>query len=215
MSSGIQFTRLPNRPRNRLRRTQTAHNLDASIKRSFEFKRTQENQININAIESRVGNLVSSSDNKKYLASTKESSSHTPLSPPSSEILKSNSNTDGNAFNSSKLSKNQNIDQLSIDAGDPANNFTVASIPQCTELCQQEKDIQNIALKQQQQYSSSTSTDNMTNSRFRIGRRASTISRTELRQREAMWDLFQSENAFLIDHLMVLKHVSRTFNSHI
>lgn len=32
--------------------------------------------------------------------------------------------------------------------------------------------------------------------------------KTEHRRREALWDLFQSECAFLYDHLMVLKNVS-------
>jgi hypothetical protein len=42
-------------------------------------------------------------------------------------------------------------------------------------------------------------------SRFLTGRE--TISRNEAKRREAVWDLFQSETAFLQDHLMVLKHV--------
>ena len=66
----------------------------------------------------------------------------------------------------------------------------------------------NTTKMHQLQTSISSVSDLVGNHRFRIGRRASTISRTELRQREAMWDLFQSENAFLIDHLMVIKHVS-------
>ena len=32
--------------------------------------------------------------------------------------------------------------------------------------------------------------------------------KSEQRRREALWDLFQSECAFLYDHLMVLKNVS-------
>lgn len=36
----------------------------------------------------------------------------------------------------------------------------------------------------------------------------STTSRAECKRREAVWDLFQSECAFLYDHLMVLKNVS-------
>lgn len=35
-----------------------------------------------------------------------------------------------------------------------------------------------------------------------------TINKTETKRREAVWDLFQSECAFLYDHLMVLKNVS-------
>ncbi|CAG5124559.1 unnamed protein product, partial [Candidula unifasciata] len=37
------------------------------------------------------------------------------------------------------------------------------------------------------------------------------ISDTERKRREAVWELFKSECVFLIDHLMVLKHVSYTF----
>lgn len=33
------------------------------------------------------------------------------------------------------------------------------------------------------------------------------ISETERKRREAVWELFRSECVFLIDHLMVLKHV--------
>ncbi|XP_071748760.1 uncharacterized protein [Lepeophtheirus salmonis] len=38
-------------------------------------------------------------------------------------------------------------------------------------------------------------------------RKCSDISRAEIKRRDAIWDLFQSENNFLIDHLMVLKNV--------
>lgn len=41
--------------------------------------------------------------------------------------------------------------------------------------------------------------------RFLTGKE--TVSRNEAKRREAVWDLFQSETAFLLDHLMVLKHV--------
>ena len=34
------------------------------------------------------------------------------------------------------------------------------------------------------------------------------LSETERKRREAVWELFKSECVFLIDHLMVLKHVS-------
>ena len=44
------------------------------------------------------------------------------------------------------------------------------------------------------------------NSRFLTGR--DSFSRNEVKRIEAVWDLFQSETAFLLDHLMVLKHVS-------
>ena len=43
-------------------------------------------------------------------------------------------------------------------------------------------------------------------SRFLTGRESS--NRQEAKKKEAVWDLFQSEVLFLIDHLMVLKHVS-------
>ena len=49
--------------------------------------------------------------------------------------------------------------------------------------------------------------DPSTSNRFLIGRESIT-SKSEIKRREAVWDLFQSENAFLIDHLMVLKNVS-------
>ncbi|RUS74918.1 hypothetical protein EGW08_017317, partial [Elysia chlorotica] len=39
----------------------------------------------------------------------------------------------------------------------------------------------------------------------------SSLSDTERKRREAVWELFKSECVFLIDHLMVLKHVSYTF----
>lgn len=39
------------------------------------------------------------------------------------------------------------------------------------------------------------------------------ITKTETKRREAVWDLFQSECAFLYDHLMVLKNVSTFLTS--
>jgi hypothetical protein len=36
------------------------------------------------------------------------------------------------------------------------------------------------------------------------------LQENERKRREAVWELFQSETVFLIDHLMVLKHVSWT-----
>ena len=42
--------------------------------------------------------------------------------------------------------------------------------------------------------------------RFLTGKELS--NRQEVKRREAVWDLFQSEIVFLVDHLMVLKHVS-------
>ena len=47
--------------------------------------------------------------------------------------------------------------------------------------------------------------------RFLTGRDSST--KNEAKRREAVWDLFQSETAFLLDHLMVLKHVCKLFDS--
>ena len=41
-------------------------------------------------------------------------------------------------------------------------------------------------------------------------RNESGLSRNEEKRREAVWDLFQSETAFLLDHLMVMKHVRKT-----
>ena len=40
------------------------------------------------------------------------------------------------------------------------------------------------------------------------GRGESSVKQ-EQKRREALWDLFQSEIVFLLDHLMVLRHVSR------
>ena len=37
------------------------------------------------------------------------------------------------------------------------------------------------------------------------------LTRAEVKRREGVWDLFQSELVFLIDHLMVLKNVSQHF----
>ena len=37
--------------------------------------------------------------------------------------------------------------------------------------------------------------------------RGETVARQEQKRREALWDLFQSEIVFLLDHLMVLRHV--------
>jgi len=48
--------------------------------------------------------------------------------------------------------------------------------------------------------------DPTSSARFYVGRE-SIVSKSEIKRREAVWDLFQSENAFLIDHLMVLKNV--------
>jgi hypothetical protein len=33
------------------------------------------------------------------------------------------------------------------------------------------------------------------------------LAENERKRREAVWELFQSETVFLVDHLMVLKHV--------
>lgn len=45
-------------------------------------------------------------------------------------------------------------------------------------------------------------------SRFSVNRSENPLTRNEEKRREAVWDLFQSETAFLLDHLMVMKHVS-------
>jgi len=39
----------------------------------------------------------------------------------------------------------------------------------------------------------------------------STLTENERKRLEAVWELFQSETIFLIDHLMVLKHVRIIF----
>ena len=81
---GAQLTRLPSRPRIRLRRTQTAHNLDASIKKSFEVsnKRPPENNLNmVTASDTRRNRVTSVSDTKSSPnASSKESPSRASLS---------------------------------------------------------------------------------------------------------------------------------------
>ena len=207
-NSGVQYTRPPNRPRIRLRRTQTAHNLDVSIKKGFEYKRTQTQEMNMGstAMEHRNGRSPgSASDTKRDLPAATESPSHTP----SSVSTQASCNTNGGTINASNLSKTTDDGPpLCSDKKDSSNNIPVSSIPENKELSDHDKIILNSTLKQNT--SSISSENNLVNNRFRIGRRASTISRTEVRQREAMWDLFQSENAFLIDHLMVLKHVSRS-----
>ena len=38
------------------------------------------------------------------------------------------------------------------------------------------------------------------------------LTKQEIKRRDAVWDLFQSEIAFLVDHLMVLKHVRFAFD---
>ena len=212
--SSAQVTRLPSRPRIRLRRTQTAHSLDISTKKSFESKRTQENPVNTstNSTENKNGMFGSGSgDTKKGLPTTKEPPPNSPMSQSASINLKINLNTSGTAMNnSSNTLKLTNTD--SVETRDPTTNNTASktSIQENKELSDEEKNISNCAPTKLHQLHTSISSvsDLVGNNRFRIGRRASTISRTELRQREAMWDLFQSENAFLIDHLMVIKHVS-------
>lgn len=212
---GAQLTRLPSRPRIRLRRTQTAHNLDASIKKSFEVSnkgRTPENGLNmVTASDTRRNRVTSVSDTKNSPnASSKESPSRASLS--QAYGMKNTSNINhGCAASSSNLSKTPENFPSSSECTDSTTNHASISIPENRHVSDQETNIPNSPLqeKQQPQNSSiSTSSDLLPINRFRIGRRASTISRTEQRQREAMWDLFQSENAFLIDHLMVIKHVS-------
>ena len=212
---GAQLTRLPSRPRIRLRRTQTAHNLDASIKKSFEVsnKRTPENSLNmVTASDTRRNRVTSVSDTKSSLnASSKESPSLAFLSQAYGMNVKNTSNINTAAASSSNLSKTPENFPSSSECTGSTTNHAPISITQNKHASDQETNIPNSPLqeKQQPQNSSiSTSSDLLPINRFRIGRRASTISRTEQRQREAMWDLFQSENAFLIDHLMVIKHVS-------
>ena len=201
------------RIRNRLRRTQTASNLDVSIKKSFEFKPNQENPVNTstNGTENKNGMFGSpSGDTKKCLPTAKELPSSSPMSQSASATLKINLNTSGAAMNSSNTLKLTNTD--AVETRDPIINNTVSkpSIQENKELSDQDTNLSNSATSKLHQLHTSMSSvsDLAGNNRFRIGRRASTISRTEQRQREAMWDLFQSENAFLIDHLMVIKHVS-------
>ena len=210
---GAQLTRLPSRPRIRLRRTQTAHNLDASIKKSFEVsnKRTPENNLNmVTASDTRRNRVTSVSDTKSSPnASSKESPSRASLS--YGMNVKNASNINTGAASSSNLSKAPEHFASASECTDSTINHASISITENKHASDQETNIPNSPLqeKQQPQNSSiSTSSDLLPINRFRIGRRASTISRTEQRQREAMWDLFQSENAFLIDHLMVIKHVS-------
>ena len=212
---GAQLTRLPSRPRIRLRRTQTAHNLDASIKKSFEVsnKRTPENSLNmVTASDTRRNRVTSVGDTKNSPnASSKESPSRASLSQAYGMNVKNTSNINTGAASSSNLSKTPENFPSSSECTDSTTNHAPISITQNKHASDQETNIPNSPLqeKQQPQNSSiSTSSDLLPINRFRIGRRASTISRTEQRQREAMWDLFQSENAFLIDHLMVIKHVS-------
>ena len=210
---GAQLTRLPSRPRIRLRRTQTAHNLDASIKKSFEVsnKRPPENNLNmVTASDTRRNRVTSVSDTKSSPnASSKESPSRASLS--YGMNVKNASNINTGAASSSNLSKAPGNFASASECTDSTINHASISITENKHASDQETNIPNSPLqeKQQPQNSSiSTSSDLLPINRFRIGRRASTISRTEQRQREAMWDLFQSENAFLIDHLMVIKHVS-------
>ena len=58
-----------------------------------------------------------------------------------------------------------------------------------------------------------TAKDMYPTSRFSAGaREAGGVTRNEEKRREAVWDLFQSETAFLLDHLMVMKHVRIQLN---
>ena len=213
---GAQLTRLPSRPRIRLRRTQTAHNLDASIKKSFEVSnkgRTPENGLNmVTASDTRRNRVTSVSDTKSSPnASSKESPPRASLSQAYGMNVKNTTNINTGAASSSNLSKTPENFASSSECTDSSTNHTPISITQNKHASDQETNIPNSPLQEKQQLqnsSMSTSSDLLPINRFRIGRRASTISRTEQRQREAMWDLFQSENAFLIDHLMVIKHVS-------
>ena len=44
-------------------------------------------------------------------------------------------------------------------------------------------------------------------SRSSSARSSFTLTRSEMKRREALWDLFQSEAVFMYNHLMVLKNV--------
>ena len=177
----MPLTRISNRPRNRLRRAKTAHYLDASIKKSFEFKRSQENQITLNPEEKMVDNLVNSNngDEKKYISSTKDPSFYIPT--PKQQLagnIKPNSNTNG-----------------TIDAGESATNDNVSSVPATDVLCQPEQDDQNTPSKPEQQQlhsSSMPSSDIMGNSLLRIGRRASTERQMKSR---GYWQLAASRQS--------------------
>ena len=134
------------------------------------------------------------------------------LSQPYGMNVKNTSNINTGAASSSNLSKTPENVPSSSECTDSTTHHAPISITENRYASDQETNIPNSPLQEKQQppqnSSISTSSDLLPINRFRIGRRASTISRTEQRQREAMWDLFQSENAFLIDHLMVIKHVS-------
>ena len=197
-NSGAQLTRPPSRTRIRLKRAQTAHSvfdLQASIKKGQEIRRLQDSQENRSAAAHGSSIVPGSSDTPKYLTSTKDASLAVPC-PSSSGVSKTNHYSS----TSSELSETTAMD-LAASSNKPLTNYHRSTSDNTTE--ERDEFISN-------QHSSSTSGDLSISgiNRFRIGRRESTISRIEMRQRETMWDLFQSENAFLIDHLMVLKHVS-------
>ena len=182
----------------RLRRTQTAHNLNVP-KKSFELKPT-----NTSISEESKQNKLGFDSKQSFVSSTKESPSHSSLSRPITiNGNRGNSNTNGGAgpMNSPSLSKNNEFH--SLDTKDLGGKYKPTKV---------DLEMNNVTKQPPQLQHSLSTISNETlivgANRFKIGRRASTVSKTEVRQREAMWDLFQSENAFLIDHLMVIKHVS-------
>ena len=208
-SSNKNFTinRNPRGARVRLRRTQTAHNLNVS-KKSFELKRAQETSFNTSISEENKQNRIGVDSKPAFASSTKESPSHTSLSRPitiNGNRGNSNPNSGGVPMYSPSLSRTN--DCQSLDTKDLVGNFKADN-----EKGNLKSGGLNMTKQPPQLQHSLSTISNETlivgANRFKIGRRASTVSKTEVRQREAMWDLFQSENAFLIDHLMVIKHVS-------
>ena len=193
----------------RLRRTQTAHNLNVSMK----LKRSQDNSFNTSISEENKQSKFGV-DSKQGFISSKESPLHSSLSRPITiNNSKGNTTTNGGgALNSSSLSKTNGCNSIDLKDSNiiSGGKFKPVTDNEKSNLNNSCGGASNVLTKQppQLQHSLSTiSNETLIVGSRKIGRRASTISKTEFRQREAMWDLFQSENAFLIDHLMVIKHV--------
>ena len=173
---GAQLTRLPSRPRIRLRRTQTAHNLDASIKKSFEVsnKRTPENSLNmVTASDTRRNRVTSVSDAKSSPnASSKESPSRASLSQAYGINVKTTSNITTGAASSTNLSKTPENFASSSECTDSTINHAPISITENKHASYQETNIPNSPLQEKQQHqnsSISTSSDLLPITRFRIG----------------------------------------------
>lgn len=196
----------------RLRRTQTAHNLNVSK----NFRRSENNSFN-SSISEESKQSKFGVDSKQCFVSSKESPSHSSLSRPITiNNSKGNTTTNGGgAMNSPSLSKFHDYNSIdSKDSNTIGGKFKPATDHEKSNSNNSCGGASNVLTKQppQLQHSLSTiSNETLIVGSRKIGRRASTISKTEFRQREAMWDLFQSENAFLIDHLMVIKHVSQKY----